>query len=92
MLNNVKKKNLDFLFASRYEKPGGGSDDDSITYFVGNYVFTKIGNIFFSLEITDILYTFVLGKTNSFNSLKLSSIDFSLCVEFPIKAKRYGLF
>ena len=76
------------MFASRYEKQGGGSDDDSILTLIGNHVFTKIGNIFFSLEITDILYTYVLGKTNSFNSLKLLSNDFSLCVEFPIKAKR----
>ncbi len=88
MLSVTKKKNLDFLFASRYEKQGGGSDDDSILTSIGNHVFTRIGNIFFSLEITDILYTYVLGKTNSFNSLKLLSNDFSLCVEFPIKAKR----
>lgn len=88
MLNITKKRKLDFLFASRYEKPGGGSDDDSLLTLVGNYIFTKIGNIFFSLEITDILYTYVLGKTNSFNSLNLMSNDFSLCVEFPIKAKR----
>ena len=87
MLNKTKSKNLDFLFASRYEKPGGGSEDDSLLTLVGNYFFTKIGKIFFSLEITDILYTFVMGKTKSFNELNLSSIDFTLCVEFPIKAK-----
>ena len=90
MLNDIKNKNLDFIFASRYEKPGGGSDDDDIVTLVGNFVFTKIGNIFFSLKITDILYTYVLGKTNSFNSLNLNSNDFTLCVEFPIKACRYG--
>ena len=90
MMNIVKDKNLDFLFASRYEKPEGGSDDDNIITLVGNYFFTKIGNIFFSLNITDILYTFVLGKTTSFNNLNLISNDFTLCVEFPIKAKKYG--
>ena len=90
MMNIVKDKNLDFLFASRYEKPGGGSDDDNIITLVGNYFFTKIGNIFFSLNISDILYTFVLGKTSSFNNLNLVSKDFTLCVEFPIKAKKYG--
>ena len=32
MMQIINNKNLDFLFASRYEKPGGGSDDDdSIT-------------------------------------------------------------
>ncbi len=90
MMKTIKEKNLDFLFASRYEKPRGGSDDDNIITLVGNYFFTKIGNIFFSLNITDILYTFVLGKTLSFNNLNLNSKDFTLCVEFPIKAKKYG--
>ena len=71
MLNKTKNKNLDFLFASRYEKPGGGSEDDSLLTLIGNYFFTKIGNIFFSLKISDILYTFVMGKTKSFNELKL---------------------
>ena len=90
MMKIIKNKNLDFIFASRYEKPDGGSDDDNIITLVGNYFFTKIGNIFFSLNITDILYTFVLGKTSSFNNLNLTSNDFTLCVEFPIKAKRKG--
>jgi len=88
MLNQIKTENLDFVFASRYEKPNGGSDDDNLITSVGNYIFTKIGNIFFSLKITDILFTYVLGKTKSFKDLKLSSHDFTLCVEFPIKANR----
>ena len=90
MLKITNDKNLDFLFASRYEKPGGGSDDDDMITLIGNYIFTKIGNLFFSLNISDILYTFVLGKTSSFKNLKLKSSDFTLCVEFPIKAKRNG--
>jgi glycosyltransferase involved in cell wall biosynthesis len=90
MLNKTKINNLDFLFASRYEKHDSGSDDDNIITYIGNYIFTKIGNIFFSLKITDILFTYVLGKTNEFNSLNLTSYDFTLCVEFPIKANRYG--
>ena len=90
MLNETKINNLDFLFASRYEKKDSGSDDDNLITLVGNYIFTKIGNIFFSLKITDILYTYVLGKTSVFNSLNLVSSDFTLCVEFPIKANRSG--
>ena len=90
MLNETKINNLDFLFASRYEKKDSGSDDDNLITLVGNYIFTKIGNIFFSLKITDILYTYVLGKTTVFNSLNLVSNDFTLCVEFPIKANRSG--
>ena len=47
MMQIINNKNLDFLFASRYEKPGGGSDDDNFVTSIGNFIFTKIGNIFF---------------------------------------------
>ena len=84
------KNNLDFVFASRY-MTDGGSDDDTIITKLGNFIFTKIGNIFFSIKISDILYTFLLGKTVSFKKLNLKSNDFCLCVEMPIKAKRLGM-
>ena len=91
MLFKTKQNDLDFLFASRYEKPGGGSDDDDFITSIGNFIFTKIGNVFFSLKITDILYTYVMGKTKSFNDLNLKSKDFTLCVEFPIKQNKKKL-
>ena len=81
-------QNKDFIFASRYQKPGGGSDDDDLITSVGNYFFTFAGNILFNLKISDILYTYILGKTHSFKKLNLESHDFRLCVEIPIKAKR----
>ena len=91
MFKKTKKNNLDFLFASRYEKNDAGSDDDNLITLIGNFIFTKIGNIFFSINISDILYTFLLGKTDSFKKLNLTSKDFCLCVEMPIKAKRAGM-
>ena len=51
----------------------------------------KLGIFFFSIQLTDILYTFLLGKTKSFESLDLRCNDFSLCVEIPIKANRAGM-
>ena len=81
------KNNLDFVFASRYMYDGG-SDDDTFLTKVGNFIFSGIGNIFFSLKLSDILYTFLLGKTESFKKLELKSKDFCLCVEMPIKAKK----
>ena len=81
----------DLIFASRYEKKGGGSEDDNFITFVGNKVFTFLGNIIFNLNISDILYTFVLGKTKSFRQLNLNYHDFRLCVELPIKAKKNNL-
>ena len=63
----------------------------SIITFIGNKIFSLIGKIFFSLPITDILYTFVLGKTKKVNNLNLLSKDFCFCVELPIKAYKNNL-
>ena len=87
MLDNLNSKNLDFVFGSRYEK-NAGSEDDTLVTLVGNFIFTKIGSIFFRLPISDILYTFVLGKTELAKKLALKQKDFSFCVELPIKAQR----
>ena len=88
-LDKMRKlcKNQDFVFASRYQKPGGGSDDDTLITLIGNYFFTFAGNFLFNLKISDILYTYILGKTSSFKNLKLKNFDFRICVEIPIKAK-----
>ncbi len=86
MLNQCQDKDL--VFASRYEKFNSGSDDDTIITFLGNKIFSLLGNLLFNLKISDILYTYILGKTNSFKKLNLESYDFRLCVEIPIKAKR----
>ena len=87
MIKKLKNDKCDFVFASRYEKDCG-SDDDTLITFIGNYIFTFLGKIFFKLGITDILYTFVMAKTSCAKNLKLTSKDFSFCVELPIKAKR----
>ena len=89
--NDLKKmyelcSNNDFIFASRYLK-NGGSDDDTIITFIGNKIFSLLGKLLFSLKLNDIIYTFVMGKTNKFKKLNLVSNDFRLCVEFPIKMK-----
>tara|TARA_B100000029_G_scaffold116429_2_gene109247 strand:- start:4439 stop:5107 length:669 start_codon:yes stop_codon:yes gene_type:complete len=86
--NNVAK----VIFASRYEKNCGSDDDTFITY-IGNFFFTKLGNILFGLKITDILYTYVVGVTEVFKDLNIQSKDFSFCIELPIKAhkKKYNI-
>jgi len=87
MIGKLKNDNYDFIFASRYEK-NCGSDDDTLITFIGNHIFTFLGKIFFKLETTDILYTFVMAKTSCAKKLELLANDFSFCVELPIKAKR----
>ena len=86
-MNKLKDDKYDFVFASRYEK-NCGSDDDTLVTLIGNYIFTFLGKIFFKLEITDILYTFVMARTSCAKKLGLTAKDFSFCVELPIKAKR----
>ena len=88
MLNNCINK--DFIFATRYEKPEGGSDDDNLITYIGNKMFSFLGNVIYKLNITDILFTYVLGKTKSFQKLNLQYNDFRLCIELPIKAKKAG--
>ena len=87
MRETCKDLDLDFVFGSRYQQPGGGSEDDDFVTSIGNYVFTLSGNILFNLKITDILYTYILGKKSSFENLNLGNFDFRICVEIPIKAK-----
>ena len=87
MINRLEDDKYDFVFASRYEKDCG-SDDDTLVTFTGNYIFTFMGKIFFRLKITDILYTYVMAKTDCARNLKLNAKDFSFCVELPIKARR----
>ena len=87
MMIKLEANNLDFVFGSRYNK-NAKSDDDTIITLIGNYIFSTIGKIFFRLNINDILYTFVLGKTNKARELNLNSKDFGFCVELPIKANK----
>ena len=90
MLKTLQFKKLDFIFASRYDD-NAGSEDDTLVTLIGNKIFTLCGKIFFKLPITDILYTFVLGKTDNANQLDLKQKDFTFCVELPIKIKKTNM-
>jgi glycosyltransferase involved in cell wall biosynthesis len=90
MLNEISNNNQDIVFGSRYMR-NAGSDDDDIVTSIGNFMFTLIGKIFFGLKISDILYTYLVGKTKLVQDLKLQSGDFKFCIELPIKAKRKKL-
>ena len=93
-LNLMLKKvmlGFNFVFASRYLKQGG-SEDDTLLTLIGNQIFTFLGKLLFKLELSDILFTFILGETKKFKDLKLKSKDFRLCVEIPVKIikKKYS--
>ena len=87
---NLIEGQIDLLFGSRYTK-NGSSEDDTIVTYLGNQIFTTIGKVFFSLPLTDILYTYVMGVTKKTLALNLARKDFRFCVELPIKAKRNKL-
>jgi len=89
MILYLKKKNKDFVFNSRYEKKGGSDDDTFLTY-IGNKFFTFLCNLLYNLKITDVLFTFIMGRTVLFNAIKLKETDFRLCVELPLKVKLYN--
>ena len=80
----------DFVFASRYMQ-NAYSKDDTVVTFIGNKIFTILGNFFYKLDLTDILYTFILGNKKKFNSLNIISDGFEFCVELPIKIKKKNL-
>ena len=77
-------ENNDFVYTTRYTQPGG-SEDDTIITLIGNKIFSFLGKILFSLNLNDILYTYLMGKTESFKKLNITSNDFRFCVELPIK-------
>jgi glycosyltransferase involved in cell wall biosynthesis len=85
MLNELSG-NCDFVFNSRYES-NGGSDDDTFLTLVGNKIFTFASNLLFRLDISDVLFTYVMGKTSAFKSLDLKKKDFRFCIELPVLAK-----
>ena len=85
-LKNKVLSGQDFVFCSRYEKEGGSEDDTIITY-IGNKFFTGFCNLLFKLNLTDVLFTYVMGSTEASKNLDMKFCDFSFCVELPIKAK-----
>ena len=89
MYKYLKEYDFDFVFGSRYMK-NGYSEDDTIITLIGNRIFSFLGKIFFSLEISDILYTYVMGDTEKAKGLEMKEKKFAFCVELPIKAKKRG--
>ena len=88
LLDMIQKldEGTDFVFNTRYVHPGGSEDDTIITY-IGNKFFTFICQILFRLNISDVLFTYAMGRAEAFKKLELTSNDFTFCIELPVKAK-----
>ena len=85
MISLLENEN-DFVFNTRYEYKGGSDDDTFLTY-IGNKFFTTLCKVLFNLNISDVLFTYAMGKTEAFNHLNLKNKDFTFCIELPVKAK-----
>ena len=59
-MRQLLDKRNHFVFNTRYEKKAG-SDDDTILTYSGNQIFTFICNFLFRLNISDVLFTYVMG-------------------------------
>ncbi len=77
-------QNYDFVFCSRY-KDNNISEDDTLIRKLGNQFFTKIVNILFKINSTDVLFLYVMGKKEDFLSLNLKAKDFGICTEILLK-------
>ncbi len=87
MIKKLNNQNLDFVFGSRYIKDGSTEDDGIITS-IGNAIFTFTCNLLFNFKTSDVLFTYIVGKTSSFKELKLKRNDFTLCIEIFLNAKK----
>ena len=58
--------------------------------FYKSLIFISITNSVkrYRLKISDILFTYILGKTEKFKDLNLKFGDFRICVELPICIKK----
>ena len=49
--------------------------------------FTFLGNFLMKFKISDILFTYIVAKTDCLKKLNLKSNDYCLCVEIPFQLK-----
>ena len=83
------KNGYDFVYCSRY-RPESGSDDDTLIRLVGNAIFTFLLRVMFRVQLTDALFYYCMGKKEAYNFIDPRAVDFSICVEVPIKMHRMG--
>ena len=78
-------KGADFVFGTRYLNNTKSDDDTLITKF-GNFFFTKLVCILFSINTSDVLFFYVFGKKENVSKLNLKQGDFTICTELLIKS------
>jgi len=79
----------DLVLASRYS-PGGGSEEDTFTHFIGNRIFTFLCNMIYKINVSDVLYFFLAARKEIFEKVITNCPHAGYCVELPIKTRRAG--
>ena len=79
----------DMVMASRY-LPGGGSEEDTFTHFIGNKMFTFLCNMLYKVNVSDVLYFFLAARKEIFEKVTTNCLHAGYCVELPIKARKAG--
>lgn len=68
------KEGYDLVIASRY-KAGAKSEDDSLVTAFGNFVFTRMVNLFFGGHYTDVLVIFRAYRKNTLKDCGLENLS-----------------
>ena len=84
---NEMMAGADFVFGSRYLN-GNTSDDDTLITKFGNFFFTNLVRVLFSMNTSDVMFLYVLGKKENIKKLNLKRKDFTICTEFLVKSYR----
>jgi glycosyltransferase involved in cell wall biosynthesis len=82
-LINKINEGYDMVIASRYAKGAKSYDDDFLTG-IGNFVFTRIVNICFRTQYTDVLVIFRAFRKDILKTIKIDldeDIDLQLCIQ-----------
>lgn len=87
----IKKieEGYDLVIGSRYTKGAKSYDDDIVTGF-GNWMFTKIVNLLFGTNFTDVLIGYRAFRRSSLDRLNITAKNLDWSVELPILFAKSG--
>ena len=60
-------QDLSFVHVMRKKE----EEDDTVITYIGNKFFTGFCNLLFKLNLTDVLFTYVMGSTKAFKNLEM---------------------
>lgn len=88
LIQKVKEGN-DMVIVSRYTG-GAKSDDDDFFTRIGNFMFTKMVNIFFKAKYTDVLVIFRAFRKDIINKIRFE-LDGDIDLQLSIQCAKKGL-